>query len=151
MFALFSVPAGVPSVTLPFYMAGTLLCFYVSYSTFAVPYMAMPMEMSDDHGVRTSLMSYRTGFLAIAGIAGMTLAPFLLSRNGGQRPAFAIMGGVMGAVICGSMLTAFFSTKSARIVPPMLRHGRENTLGVLMTPSFAALLASKGCLLLGTA
>ncbi len=97
------------------YVTCALALSTTAYSIFAVPYVAMPAEMSDDSEERTVIVSYRMGF-AIAGILlGSALAPMLVARFGSGRRGYSIMGACLG-VFCGlSMLFSFFFSHSLRL------------------------------------
>jgi len=97
-----------------------------AYTIFAVPYIAMPAEMSDDPHERTIIMAYRMSF-AMAGILiGSALAPFLVAWNGGGRQGYATMSVAIGLICAISMLASFFATRTlptvvAQAVPLSLR------------------------------
>jgi GPH family glycoside/pentoside/hexuronide:cation symporter len=148
---LFTVPEVESAVALAAWMALALTFYYVSYSMFYVPFIAMPAEMTDDYNERTSIMSFRTAFSGVAGLVGLGLAPFLLSVFGSTREGFARMAWVIAICIAASMLVSFLMTSGARRVesgsPVSVRDG----FGTLANANFSALLATKMIALFGIA
>ena len=87
--ALFHVPSFESLIGTALYMAAALAAYYLSYSMFYVPYIAMPAEMTDDYDERTSIMSFRTAFSGVAGLIGLGLAPFLFGYSITREKAMA--------------------------------------------------------------
>jgi len=88
-------------------LAGLLMLHATSYAIFAVPYMAMPAEMTDDPHERSKLMSFRVinGSLGnlVGGWATTTLIAFFGGGLAGHR-AMGIIIGLLIFVILGSCL-----------------------------------------------
>ncbi len=83
------------------------LLFFVGmsgYAIFAVPYAAMPAEMSADPHERTAILSLRMVGVLLGTIAGAVAAPMIVAAGGGGRPGHALMGSVLAAVIGAAML-----------------------------------------------
>ena len=110
---LFNVPEFQSSTRSFVYILVVFTMSATAYTIFAVPYIAMPAEMSNDHHERTVIMSYRMGF-AMAGILiGSAFAPYLVEWTGGGRQGYANMSLVIGAICAMSMLLSFFATRAA--------------------------------------
>lgn len=132
-----------------------LLVYSAGYSLFAVPYMAMPAEMTDGYHQRTSLLSYRTFFIAVGQTISVSGAAWIISKFGGDRAAFSAMSVLLAVVMLGAMLTTFFATAKARIVERVetvkkvnfFKHARL----LVENRPFVLLIAAKFCLLLGVA
>jgi len=114
---LFNVPEGALSIT---YMVivSALVLYALSYTAFQIPYMAMPAEMTDDYHQRTKVMSWRVVFMTLGNVTGAGLVPALVEQLGGERPAYAQMGLMVGAFITVIMLICFFATANARQTQP---------------------------------
>ncbi len=113
---LFNAPATAADTATFWYIVAVYALSATGYSIFAVPYLAMPAEMSADPDVRTEVMAYRIGF-AMAGILlGSALAPWLVAVFGGGRPGFSMMGWIVGPLAAAAMLVAFFGTRHAPVV-----------------------------------
>lgn len=141
--ALFHVPSFETSSSTALYMAATLAAYYLAYSMFYVPYIAMPAEMTDDYDERTSIMSFRTAFSGVAGLIGLGLAPFLIGVFGSTREGFGKMGWVMGACVAATMLIAVATTSGARQSASGGHVSLVNSLGVLRNRNFSMLLLAK--------
>lgn len=118
--AIFNAPVG--NALLVPWTAGSLVVLALGYSLFNVPYIAMPAEMTTSPLERTSLMSWRIGFVAFAGLLG-GFAPLLAKTAGGGRVGYGLMGLVLAALVLGAMLTAFFAARAARGNPASIGGG----------------------------
>jgi len=86
-----------------------------AYTVFAVPYLAMPSEMSPVPEVRTEVMAWRMAFAVSGILIGSSLAPWLVAEFGGGRAGFARMSWVVGLFCAAAMLVAFFGTRRAPV------------------------------------
>lgn len=110
---LFNVPEFDAPFTSFLYVLTIFTLSATAYTIFAVPYIAMPAEMSADHHERTVIMSFRMGF-AMAGILiGSAIAPYLIEWMGGGHAGYAKMSFITGGFCAFSMLIAFFATRHA--------------------------------------
>lgn len=101
-----------PSWLVPAVLFG-LIFYALSYTTFNVPYMAMPVEMTPNRHARTYLFSFRVYGIAIGSLLGGALAPFLVAEFGGDGKAFAMMGLVIAGVILVFCLSCFLLLRGA--------------------------------------
>ncbi len=111
---LFAVPGDLSQTMTIVYVSITLMGWTIGYTMFNVPYMAMPVEMSDSYHERTSLMSYRVLALSLGGIIGAAIAPRLVDDLGGGATGFARMGLVIGIIIFAALAACVFGTAKAR-------------------------------------
>jgi GPH family glycoside/pentoside/hexuronide:cation symporter len=140
---LFSVPV-LPSTTLlTLYVGCALVFFYLTYSMFYVPFIAMPAEMTDDYNERTSIMAYRTAFSGVAGLLGMGVVPLLLAKFGSTRAGFAHMAWIIAACIAATMLVSVAMTGGARHIEIEKHVSLRDSLATLRNRNFTALLATK--------
>ncbi|MEM6583744.1 MAG: MFS transporter [Pseudomonadota bacterium] len=90
LFALFAAPfTGVQAFVY------ILLCYLLSslaYSACAVPYLAIPAEVTSNPESRTGLISYRMILLMMGVLAGSALAPWLVEYGGGGSQGYRYMG-----------------------------------------------------------
>jgi glycoside/pentoside/hexuronide:cation symporter, GPH family len=96
---LFNVPTLSPSTTILW----VGICYFVLatlYSLYAVPYIALPAEVSNDQASLARLVSWRMVIVMIGILAGAAGAPMLVESGGGGRAGY----GFMGWVIAGSCL-----------------------------------------------
>jgi GPH family glycoside/pentoside/hexuronide:cation symporter len=87
-----------------------------SYAVFAVPYMAMPVEMTENPTERSRLMSYRVVNGALGNSLGGFATATLISVCGGGLMGHRIMGVLVGLGIFAALISCFAMTKPARIV-----------------------------------
>ena len=146
---LFSVPGIESSPALVAYMAAALAFYYLAYSTFYVPFIAMPAEMTDDYDERTSIMSYRTACSGVAGLVGLGLAPFLIGQFGSTREGFGKMAWIIASCIAVAMLVSVVTTGRARNVTPDRPVSMRDGLRALGNRNFSALLVIKLVALFG--
>ena len=112
---IFAAPESISEAMLPVYFGFALVFYAVAYTVFNVPYMAMPVEMTQDRHERTFMFSFRVHAGAIAGLIGGGLAPFLVDWFGGGRSGYASMGVVIGLFIFAACLACFLLTSKAPV------------------------------------
>ena len=140
---LFNVPAFEDSFHCFLYVLIIFTLSATAYTIFVVPYLAMPAEMSSSHRQRTTIMSYRMGFLMAGLLVGGSAAPYLVAHFGGGRDAYGWMSVVLGLCCAGSMLVTFLATKNAPQTPyqkPEKTNLWRHFSGVIHFPAFSVLL-----------
>lgn len=119
---LFNAPASTTAITGGYVM----LVYFVmacAYSLFAVPYVAVPAEITEIASERETLMAWRMGTAMVGVLIGAGIAPYLVSLGGGGRAGYRVMALVI-ALTCGlAMLRTYFTvrryhTRDAGDVPP---------------------------------
>jgi len=111
---LFNVPGAADEAGTYVFLSAWLFVYTVAYAVFAVPYLAMPGEMTDDYHERSRLMSWRTIFMTFGNLMGSAVPPLMVAGFGGDRPAYGTMGIVLGLVIFAAMFLTFLGTAGAR-------------------------------------
>lgn len=111
---LFNVPVSASPGGVYLFLSGWLFVYTVSYAVFAVPYLAMPGEMTDDYHERSRLMSWRTVFMTFGNLMGAAIPPVMVAALGGDRLAYGKMGIVLGLLIFLAMVLTFAGTAGAR-------------------------------------
>lgn len=91
-----------------------LLFNSTAYAIFAVPYMAMPAEMTDDPHQRSKLMSFRVINGALGNLVGGWATASLIAWFGGGLAGHRAMGVVVGLAIFAVLFGCFWLTKPAR-------------------------------------
>lgn len=102
--ALFSLPTLASDMATAFLMGALYFFASVSYSLFAVPYVAMPAEMTASAERRSVIISLRIGFVFAGILAGAALAPLLVEVFGGGRSAYSQMAICLAALSTAAML-----------------------------------------------
>ena len=107
----------VPLIVAPDYMTAMvffgLALYAISYTVFNVPYMAMPVEMTQSHHERTYLFTFRIYGTAIGTLFGGAMAPWLITYFGGGSLGFAKMSFVVASIVLVVGLTCFWTTRNA--------------------------------------
>ncbi|CCA92877.1 MULTISPECIES: MFS transporter [unclassified Novosphingobium] len=108
------VPTEGAAITM---LAGLLLLHATSYAIFAVPYMTMPAEMTDNAHERSKLMSFRVVNGSLGNMLGGFATASLIAYFGGGLAGHRAMGVIMGIVIFAILMGCFFMTSRARLRP----------------------------------
>ncbi len=107
---LFNAPATTPVMT----GAYVMLVYFImacAYSLFAVPYVAVPAEITEVASERERLMAWRMGTAMVGVLLGAGIAPYLVSLGGGGRAGYRVMALTI-AVTCGlAMLQTYFTVR----------------------------------------
>jgi GPH family glycoside/pentoside/hexuronide:cation symporter len=115
--AVFNPPPLAPGPALYAAVLAALLLYCTAYSLFAIPYMALGAEMTDDYQDRASLMAWRTFFVYASGIAITAGAPALIASLGSDRAAYATMSWAAALIVGTTLLWVVLFTRSARQRP----------------------------------
>lgn len=108
-FALvFGVPAALEGVPAAAWVVLTFVLAATAFSTFQVPYIALPAEIAPTYEARTRLLAPRIAVLAVAILAFGAGGPLVRDAAGGGRAGYAVMGVVAGIVIGLGMLAAWW-------------------------------------------
>jgi glycoside/pentoside/hexuronide:cation symporter, GPH family len=110
---LFNVPALSPATTI-IWVGVCYFALATLYSLYAVPYIALPAEVSHDQASLARLVSWRMVIVMIGILAGAAGAPMLVEVGGGARAGY----GFMGWVIAGSCLVIM-------VLPLVMLRGRD--------------------------
>lgn len=110
--ALFSTPAWDTPSSRALFVGLVFLAAMSGYAVFAVPYAAMPAEMSADPHERTVIMSFRMAFVLLGTLAGAVAGPMIVSEGGGGAPGYARMAAVLAALIAAAMLTTALTARA---------------------------------------
>ncbi len=96
-------------------LAALLMLHATSYAIFAVPYMAMPAEMTDRPDERSKLMSFRVINGSLGNLMGGWATASLIAFFGGGLAGHRAMGIVIGLVILVVMIACFQLTRGAKL------------------------------------
>lgn len=94
------------------YVAAIYFLLANAYSLFAVPFIAVPAEISDDPAERERVTAWRIGCGMVGVLIGAGLAPMLVRAGGSGRDGYLFMALIVAAVCGVGMLSAFFATPS---------------------------------------
>ncbi len=102
--AVFHTPSVTPLATF-LWVAASYFALATFFSLFAVPYTALPAELTDQPAARSSLVASRMTLAMVGVLIGASLAPALVDRLGAGQAGYAgmslIVAGVCGVVMLG--------------------------------------------------
>jgi GPH family glycoside/pentoside/hexuronide:cation symporter len=154
MLVLFNVPLSYGMTGKIAWAAMGLLIFSTGYSFIAIPWLAMPAEMTDDYNRRTNMMSWRVVFSSSGQTAGALGGPVLLSVLGVGAVAYGRMGIVLGSVCLIASMTTIYLLRDARggVLDMKARPNLKERLRLtLANRPFVVLVALKSFLYFGLA
>ena len=150
---VFNPPSALSGTPLSGWMLMSLLVIALGYTLFNVPYLAMPAEMTDDRLKRTSIMSWRIGFISLGGLL-IGLMPQLATSLGGGRHGYSMVGWLLALVIFLTMATAGLAALRTRRVASTATSGVRGIrryAPVLANRPFMLVMAAKVLQLIGIA
>ncbi|MGK5742928.1 MFS transporter [Micromonospora sp. URMC 103] len=110
--AIFAAPFGAAAAA-GAYVAVAFLATATAYAFFQVPYVAMPVELTDDQAERTRLMTWRIAVLALAILVSGAVAPAVVTAGGEGIAGHRWMGLFVAALIAVGAVGAFLGTRAA--------------------------------------
>jgi GPH family glycoside/pentoside/hexuronide:cation symporter len=131
-----------------------LLLYSTGYSFFAIPWLAMPPEMSGIPTERTRMMAWRVGFSSLAQTVAAASGPMLLSALGMGVFAYRVVGLQMAALCLVSAILTVYFTRAApqRALDTNPRPALFVQFGqMLRNRPFVILVAVKICIYFGLA
>lgn len=133
-FLMLFAPPALGQGALIAYMIAAQVIYSTAYSLFAVPYMALPAELTEGFAERTRLLSFRTVFVSIGQMLATAGTAAIIKAGGAGGPAYATMGLVMALVIFGAMTATVLSVPATHAeeahanAPPPLSLPRQIAL-----------------------
>jgi len=116
MVLLFNLPEFESSFWQAAYIEFVLLFFALALTTFNVPYLAMPADMTDNYTERSTIMSYRALFMVIGTFTGGAIAGLIAGNLGGDQEAYGMVGWFLAAVAFVSMMICVIGTRKSRVL-----------------------------------
>jgi GPH family glycoside/pentoside/hexuronide:cation symporter len=119
---VFNVPFRGGGLVVSVYVFTVLVFYGLAYSTFNVPFIAMPAEMTNGYHERSSIHGWRVIFsgigIAVAGTgAGAVLSALSKGRSGGVQVNTAgdyrVLSLIFAVLILASMLMTWWGTRKA--------------------------------------
>ena len=150
---LFSIPGWVSGTGLLLYAGGCAMALRVGLSVFALPYIAVGAEVSDDYVERSSIATYRIcfgmvgTFLAI----GLGLGVFMSGKDGLlARAAYVPFGWTCAAAIAAAGLVSASATRQVQsrlhevepVAGPIVRRFLKELGEVFRNRSFVVLFGA---------
>lgn len=101
---LFSLPALGSHVATALLMGVAYFATSISFSIFAVPYVAMPAELAPDSKTQSALIGTRMFFMFAGVLSAAVFAPVLVDTFGGGSRAYSRMALILAGLSTTSML-----------------------------------------------
>jgi Na+/melibiose symporter-like transporter len=119
LWLLFAVPAELTGTGAFMYILVVYMLSSLGYSAYAVPYLAIPAEVTSDPVERSKLISMRMILTMVGVMAGSAVAPWALEYFGGGRTGYRHMGVMIAVVAILAFLAAgrFASVYSRELIP----------------------------------
>jgi glycoside/pentoside/hexuronide:cation symporter, GPH family len=120
---LFSGPILSPFATVV-WVGAAYFALATLYSLFAVPYIAIPAEISPDQASLSSMVSARMMTSMVGILVGAAGAPLLVSWGGGGRDGYGLMGWIIaGACLVIMAAPVFMIRRELPCFPICVRFG----------------------------
>lgn len=132
----FAVPAGAPPIVAGGWVLVAFVLAATAFSLFQVPYIALPVELSQDYDERTRLLTWRVVVLTFAILLFGAGGPALRSLGSGSTfLGYLLMAVVAGLVIGAGMYASSFVAKKGLIPTVTEKQAsiRENYVAGLST------------------
>lgn len=101
---IWMVPPTWSHTAIAAYLIGTMMCFYIGYTIYAVPYSSLGYEMTPDYGERTNVWSFATFFNKLGELSySWIFYVASLAVFGSVMMGVKIVGWVTAIVILGVM------------------------------------------------
>lgn len=106
--ATFSAPTGWGTAAAGAWVMGFFLLASLAYSCFQVPYLALPAELTEDSGVRVTILAWRVAVLAGTILVVGGGGPALREAAGGGAIGYVVMAVAVAALMLAGMLWSTF-------------------------------------------
>jgi GPH family glycoside/pentoside/hexuronide:cation symporter len=154
LLALFHMPT-FESSTLTIALLFTVLLLYATaFTSFNVPYFAMPAEMTSHYHERTVIMSQRVFFSTMSVVSISVLGPYVIEWFGGGVAGYRGMSWVMAVIVFISMGATFYLTRNVAFTKRSERGDytvRNQARLILSNKPFCTFVVAKSLIFIGSA
>jgi GPH family glycoside/pentoside/hexuronide:cation symporter len=112
--SLFHLPVFASDTLTVAFLFFVLLLYATAFTSFNVPYFAMPAEMTSNYNERTVIMSQRVFFSTLSVVSISVLGPYVIAAFGGGVPGYKGMSWVLALLVFLSMASTFYLTRDVR-------------------------------------
>jgi len=131
-----------------------LVLYATAFTSFNVPYFAMPAEMTSNYHERTVIMSQRVFFSTMSVVSVSVLGPFVIEAFGGGVAGYKGMSWVLAFLVFIGMGTTFLLTKNVAFTLRSERSDyrvRNQVKLILNNKPFCTFIAAKSMIFIGSA
>lgn len=115
--AMFSTPSSWPEPTAALAVGVSYFLASLTYSVFAVPYVALPAELRVPRKTQADLIGLRMVFVFAGVLVGAAAAPVLVEAFGGGRVGYSGMALTLAAISTATMLFTTFAAPTSHHDP----------------------------------
>ncbi len=154
LLALFHLPTFESSTLSLGILFFVLLLYATAFTSFNVPYFAMPAEMTSHYHERTVIMSQRVFFSTMSVVSISVLGPFVIEWFGGGVAGYKGMSWVMAGLVFSAMGATFLLTKDVAFTSRSERGDyrfRNQLKLILDNKPFCTFIVSKSLIFIGSA
>jgi GPH family glycoside/pentoside/hexuronide:cation symporter len=91
--------------------------FATGYMVFAIPWLAMPPEITGQVHARTRMMAWRVAFSSVGQGLSTSAGPMLLAAAGAGALGYSILGWSLGLLCAAGTAFTVFATRNAKSLP----------------------------------
>ena len=131
-----------------------LVLYATAFTSFNVPYFAMPAEMTSNYHERTVIMSQRVFFSTMSVVSVSVLGPFVIEAFGGGVAGYKGMSWVLAFLVFIGMGTTFLLTKNVAFTLRSERSDyrvRNQVKLILNNKPFCTFIVAKSLIFIGSA
>ena len=131
-----------------------LVLYATAFTSFNVPYFAMPAEMTSNYHERTVIMSQRVFFSTMSVVSVSVLGPFVIEAFGGGVAGYKGMSWVLAFLVFIGMGTTFLLTKNVAFTLRSERSDyrvRNQVKLILNNKPFCTFIVAKSMIFIGSA
>ena len=151
---LFSVPEFDSDLASFLFVLAAYISSTLAYTIFAVPYVALSVEIPKTYHERTLINAYRMIFVMVGILIAGGVAPLIVDAAGGGREGYRVMSMTLGLFCSAVMLAAFFGTRHVKdpeerlllTVRQQFQLVRKNRPFVVLFATYVIQLVGMGCL-----
>ena len=131
-----------------------LLVYATAFTSFNVPYFAMPAEMTSNYHERTVIMSQRIFFSTMSVVTLSVMGPYIIAGFGGGIEGYRGMSWIMAFVVFFGMGTTFLLTKDVAFTKRSEKQTyriRSQINLILQNKPFCTFVIAKSLIFIGSA
>jgi len=154
LLALFHMPTFENSTLTTAFLFFILLLYATAFTSFNVPYFAMPAEMTSHYHERTVIMSQRVFFSTMSVVSISVLGPYVIEWFGGGIAGYQGMSWVLAALVFLAMGATFLLTRNVAFTSRSERGDyrfRNQARLILKNKPFCTFVVAKSLIFIGSA
>ncbi len=130
-----------------------MLLYWTAFTSFNVPYFAMPAEMTSNYHERTVIMSQRIFFSTMSVVSVSVLGPYVIEAFGGGIAGYKGMSWIMALIVFLGMGATFLLTRNVAFTLRSQRGDyrvRKQVKLILNNKPFCTFIVAKSFIFIGS-